>query len=383
MDPAIVIEGQGSAHPKLGVAKKKSVDENLKILQQMIESGKLSLDHAINKTRPGGTLRGVFNTNADPDMLAHVEELYAFVVAWKQRLVPGYDPAAPVPKVAKPFEPNPPVVEAAKSGRATCKYSGELIDKGEMRCGLPTYARGNLVTAWFHAKYFPKALRFEATPDNRTKCKASGAKIPKDAVRLCARIGSAAELESGEGLKAKLYYLPSAVAPFFKDLLVMARVAPFAIEGYELLSDSARAALAAPAAKPAESADVEITGSKTAEERDAELRKDAVDVAMDDAAPAEVKPEVEPKVEPKTEPTIELECTPKRGGTSAPAPETAAALASLAEDVKPKVEPAAPKTAMDPALVQALRDAKALCDDGVLTMDEYQAKKQELLKPAA
>ena len=104
---------------------------------------------------------------------------------------------------------------------------------------------------------------------------------------------------------------------------------------------------------------------------------------MDDAAPAEVKPEVEPKVEPKTEPTIELECTPKRGGTSAPAPETAAALASLAEDVKPKVEPAAPKTAMDPALVQALRDAKALCDDGVLTMDEYQAKKQELLKPAA
>ena len=49
---------------------------------------------------------------------------------------------------------------------------------------------------------------------------------------------------------------------------------------------------------------------------------------------------------------------------------------------KPKVEPA-PKTAMDPALVQALRDAKALCDDGVLTMDEYQAKKQELLKPAA
>ena len=380
MDPAIVIEGQGSAHPKLGVAKKKSVDENLKILQQMIESGKLSLDHAINKTRPGGTLRGVFNTNADPDMLAHVEELYNFVVAWKKRLVPGYDPAAPVPKVAKPFEPNPPVVEAAKSGRATCKYSGELIDKGEMRCGLPTYARGNLVTAWFHAKYFPKALRFEATPDNRTKCKASGAKIPKDAVRLCARIGSAAELERGEGLKAKLYYLPSAVAPFFKDLLVMARVAPFAIEGYELLSPSARAALSA--AKPAESADVEITGSKTAEERDAELRKDAVDVAMDDAAPTEVEPEVKPKVEPKTEPKIELECTPKRGGTSAPAPETAAALASLAEDVKPKVEPA-PKTAMDPALVQALRDAKALCDDGVLTMDEYQAKKQELLKPAA
>ena len=228
MDPAIVIEGQGSAHPKLGVAKKKSVDENLKILQQMIESGKLSLDHAINKTRPGGTLRGVFNTNADPDMLAHVEELYAFVVAWKKRLVPGYDPAAPVPKVAKPFEPNPPVVEAAKSGRATCKYSGELIDKGEMRCGLPTYARGNLVTAWFHAKYFPKALRFEATPDNRTKCKASGAKIPKDAVRLCARIGSAAELESGEGLKAKLIEKNAQLDAYRYALSVAPKKAPSA-----------------------------------------------------------------------------------------------------------------------------------------------------------
>lgn len=237
MEHKIVISGEGSAHPKLGVKKKNSVEENLKILNDMIESGKLSLDHAIAKTKSNGTLRGIFKCSEDEEMAAHVDALYDFVVAYKKRLVPDFDPAAPVQKVQKEAVGFPPVVEAAKSGRATCKYSGELIDKGEMRCGLPTYARGNLVTAWFHAKYFPKALRFEATPDNRTKCKASGAKIPKDAVRLCARIGSAAELESGEGLKSKIYYLPVAVAPFFKDLLAMARIAPFAIEGYELLSD--------------------------------------------------------------------------------------------------------------------------------------------------
>lgn len=238
MDPKIVIEGQGSAHPKLGVAKKNSVDKNLEILKKFIESGKLSLDHAINKTRPGGTLRGGFGANSDPVMKEHVEELYAFVVDWKKRLVPDYDPAAPVPKAApKPFEPHPPVVEEAKSGRATCKISGELIDEGEVRCGLPSFARGRPTVSWAKAQYFVKALRFEVAPDNRTKCKASGEKIPKYAVRLCARIGSAAELESGEGLKSKIYYLPVAVAPFFKDLLAMARIAPFAIEGYELLSD--------------------------------------------------------------------------------------------------------------------------------------------------
>ena len=67
----------------------------------MIESGKLSLDHAIAKTRPGGTLRGVFNCCTDETMLSHVDALYDFVVAYKKRLVPDYDPKAPVKKVQK------------------------------------------------------------------------------------------------------------------------------------------------------------------------------------------------------------------------------------------------------------------------------------------
>ena len=140
MEHKIVISGEGSAHPKLGVKKKNSVEENLKILNDMIESGKLSLDHAIAKTKSNGTLRGIFKCSEDEEMAAHVDALYDFVVAYKKRLVPDYDPAAPVKKVQKEAVGFPPVVEAAKSGRATCKISQEKIEKDELRVGLPMSA---------------------------------------------------------------------------------------------------------------------------------------------------------------------------------------------------------------------------------------------------
>ena len=136
MEHKIVISGEGSAHPKLGVKKKNSVEENLKILNDMIESGKLSLDHAIAKTKSNGTLRGIFKCSEDEEMAAHVDALYDFVVAYKKRLVPDFDPSAPVQKVQKKAVGSPPVVEAAKSGRATCKISQEKIEKDELRVCL-------------------------------------------------------------------------------------------------------------------------------------------------------------------------------------------------------------------------------------------------------
>ena len=137
MEHKIVISGEGSAHPKLGVKKKNSVEENLKILNDMIESGKLSLDHAIAKTKSNGTLRGIFKCSEDEEMAAHVDALYDFVVAYKKRLVPDFDPAAPVQKVQKEAVGFRPVVEAAKSGRSSGKISQEKIEKDELRVGLP------------------------------------------------------------------------------------------------------------------------------------------------------------------------------------------------------------------------------------------------------
>ena len=250
MEHKIVIEGQGSAHPKLGVKKKNSVEENLKILNEMIESGKLSLDHAIAKTRPGGTLRGVFNCCTDETMVTHVDALYDFVVAYKKRLVPDYDPKAPVKKVKKDKEydgankqPQVPVVERAKSGRATCKISQEKIEKDELRVGLPVFARGQQVTAWAKASEFSKALRFETAPDNRSKCKASKEKITAGEIRLCARVGSAAELEANAGEKAKMYYNPMAIKPFWKAYHEATGVRPSDIAGAELLDEAYHKAL--------------------------------------------------------------------------------------------------------------------------------------------
>ena len=44
---------------------------------------------------------------------------------------------------------------------------------------------------------------------------------------------------------------------------------------------------------------------------------------------------------------------------------------------------ASPRISMDPARVQALRDTKALYDEGILTEAEFQAKKAELLAAKA
>jgi len=241
---SIVISGQGSAHPTLGVKKKHTLEENIKILDDMITTGKLSLDHAIAKTAQNGSLRGHFGCKKDEAMDEHVDALNDFVVDWKRRLVPGYDPAAEVPKKPpadapkKPFSGSPPVLEQAKTGRSTCKQSGQPIEAGAWRCGLPTYVRGHVGTAWSKAEHFSKALRFERATDNRSKCKASGEKITAGTLRICARIGSFAELaeEGGKGGKSKTYYLPDAIADFLTRFAIAARVSASDIEGFAALT---------------------------------------------------------------------------------------------------------------------------------------------------
>ena len=250
MEHNIIIKGKGSEHPKLGVKKVNSVEQNLKVLNGNIESGNLSLDHAIAKTRPGGTLRGVFKCNgpdADQEMVAHVETLYDFVVAYKKRLVPEYDPSAPVTQTRKEVNTMAfaPIVEPAKSGRATCKITQEKIDKGEMRVGLPVFARGQQSTSWAKASVFAQALRFDTASDNRSKCKASKIKITAGEIRLRALVGSAAELEADERFKCKMYYNPMEIRPFWRAFHEATGVKPSEIEGAGLLDAAYHEALLA------------------------------------------------------------------------------------------------------------------------------------------
>ena len=67
-----------------GVLKTNSVDVNLKALNELIESGKISLVDALAATRPGGALRGAFNCCTEATA-AHVDALHDFVVAYAKR----------------------------------------------------------------------------------------------------------------------------------------------------------------------------------------------------------------------------------------------------------------------------------------------------------
>lgn len=51
---------------------------------------------------------------------------------------------------AKPKEGREQVlkVEQAVSGRATCKATGEKIEKGEWRVGMDTWTAGRMATTW-------------------------------------------------------------------------------------------------------------------------------------------------------------------------------------------------------------------------------------------
>ena len=99
------------------------------------------------------------------------------------------------------------------------------------------------MTSWAKASEFSKALRFEAAPDNRSKCKASKEKITAGEIRLCARVGSAAELEANAGEKAKMYYNPMAIKPFWRAYHEATGVRPSDIAGAELLDEAYHRAL--------------------------------------------------------------------------------------------------------------------------------------------
>jgi hypothetical protein len=148
----IIVEGQGSAHPKLFVMKKYTAERNIAELTLAIKGGKTSLEHAIAKTKPGGTLRRMFGASKDPAMAKHCDELHTFLVEWKQLLrPPGY--ASPtnavIPKGSgitasgkqvDNFQPKLPLLEPAKTGASSCKGCFSKIGAGELRVGLEVYA---------------------------------------------------------------------------------------------------------------------------------------------------------------------------------------------------------------------------------------------------
>mmetsp|Transcript_2808 Transcript_2808/g.8294 ORF Transcript_2808/g.8294 Transcript_2808/m.8294 type:complete len:367 (+) Transcript_2808:696-1796(+) len=231
---SLVVEGKGSAHPKIFVVKKQTFEENKAAIEAAILDGRTSLDHALAKTKPGsGTLRSVWSCHKDndPPTAAQVDKLYDFLVAWKMSLRPGWDPnAKPAASPAKEFNSMPPILEAAKTGRSSCKQCGEKIDAGELRVGLPAFIRGSVTTAWTKAECFKGAVMVEIAPDNRSKCKASGEKIVKNEdLRVVAYVGPVSDP------KSKVNYKPAFIADFLEDWMAEVSIEPSDVRGFNKL----------------------------------------------------------------------------------------------------------------------------------------------------
>ena len=89
--------------------------------------------------------------------------------------------------------------------------------------------------------------RFQVAPDNRAKCKATGEKIEKGSLRLCARVASNDELASGAE-KSKSFFKVPALADFLRRLAPW--TTPAAIAGYASLEPDDRATVDAAFAAP-------------------------------------------------------------------------------------------------------------------------------------
>ena len=232
----VIVEGQGSGHPKVYVTKKNSVEMNIGVLTKAIESGRTSLDWAIEKTASDNTLRRVFGT----EHTEHINQLHAFVIEWKQRLRPGYMYTPPTPGGGKKkpklpkslgrtasgeegmnFQPKLPVFEPAKSGKSECKGCFKKINKDDLRVGLEVYARGQLMHVWQHPGCFQERCIFDYAPRAGSKCQATGKPIEQGELRVAMRVLRKDDYFNGGDKKDEVtrqYYSPRAVKPTLAQL---------------------------------------------------------------------------------------------------------------------------------------------------------------------
>jgi hypothetical protein len=123
-----------------GLLKTSSVEDNLKALNDLIESGKLSLVDALAATRPGGALRGAFNCCEDETMAAHVDALHEFVLAYATRALDVGLPPSPAAAdtlwtalgAAVALSPKPTQAWIA-AGMYSFSYSGPKVKKLELK----------------------------------------------------------------------------------------------------------------------------------------------------------------------------------------------------------------------------------------------------------
>ena len=264
----VTVEGQGTGHPKVYVKKKNSAEQNIRVLSKAIESGRTSIDWAIEKTSVGNTLRRVFGADGDAAMTEHIDQLHAFAIEWKQRLRPGwvYTPGAKSEKMGKgrgrtasgedvdTFQPKLPVFEPAKSGQSECKGCFEKIAKGELRVGMEVYhgganqPRSMAMNVWQHPGCFQERCIFDYAPRPGSTCQATNKPIAPGELRVAMRVLREDDYFNGGDEKSEVvrkYYAARAVKPTLAQLCAASGDDLDTVDGFADLSVTDQAELLA------------------------------------------------------------------------------------------------------------------------------------------
>ena len=84
----LLLNGRGSKHPKIFVAKKNACLKNQQELFSRFGKGEVAVEHAMSCLRPGGPLRRYWKATQD-DLHAHIDTLYTFVEQLRKRVLEG------------------------------------------------------------------------------------------------------------------------------------------------------------------------------------------------------------------------------------------------------------------------------------------------------
>eukprot|EP00392_Amoebophrya_sp_AT5.2_P009972 g10003.t1 len=170
---------------------------------------------------------------------------------------PGAEPAEEVPAFVQQDDvekPKAPVVnvEIASTNRSRCKSCDCLqpIDKGTMRVGVPMFAQGRTITAYFHPECFFRGLSAETVERNNAgACKHTRVKFAKGDFRLRIACGNA---KFGLAMDAARALLKPALEAAGKNLADVAGVSELPADmGKKFAGSSSASSKATPMEKSA------------------------------------------------------------------------------------------------------------------------------------
>jgi len=243
-DAPLVVDGKGSEHPQLNIRKNISAQINRVNLKHMIDTGRLSLSHAIQSLRPAGPQRKKWKCDENPELASQLDGLLRFVVAWKKDLVPGWQPEFPA-AAKRPKLAGPPVL-AAGGEDAACAACGRNVAPSEKR--VVVALGGGKEAATFKVACFAGASTTGGAPplriaagDGATTCRATGAKIDADALKVSVAVDKKKQVGKKEQIET-VAYAGAAASACLEAVAARAAFDPSKVPGFDALTSNQKRA---------------------------------------------------------------------------------------------------------------------------------------------